>query len=344
MAQTMQTYNFINSVKGGVGKTTLSVLLAHYMEQMKTFSEEISQFNGEIMLLDFDLQGTAMKKLFYGTGQEPGKYVYLDEIILGREEIDPEIYKNELNKLNELNESVKNSHPVNAIFSNDSMEAKLLYRVGAKNNYSSAISYDFFRRGVWRALEELRDQDYDHFIFDMPPNFDGFASASIEEVCKRKEEQSKMIINMFFVTGMDEGQIMVTLEEVKNMMTHEEHFTFDNLFIVFNDLLRVEGVDDVREVIKDKILFCRESLFRGITGMDIKHIFFVYMPFNNNYAQFNRKGHGLRNLKILIKDDMAISKVLTIAPQTNIWDADGREVGSYSNAEKLLELMLKDKK
>lgn len=341
MAQTLQTYNFINSVKGGVGKTALSVLLAHYMEQKKVASgKKLPRFDGDIMLLDFDLQGTAMKKLFYGTQQEPEKYVYLDEIIMDRKEIFGKLYENELGET---------SHIINAIFSNDSMEAKLLYRAGAKNNYSSAVTYDFFRRGVWRVLEELGDQSYGHFIFDMPPNFDGFASASIEEICKKKQEHLQMAINMFFVTGMDEGQIMVTLEEVKNMMTHEEHFIFDNLFIVFNDLIRVEGANDAQEVINDKILFCRKSLFRGITETDRNHIFFMYMPFNNGYARFNREGHGLRNLKISIEDDdaeayMSIGHVLSVPPQTNIWDAEGREVGSYSNPEKLLELMLQDKR
>lgn len=319
------TYNFVNSVKGGVGKTALSVLLAHYMEQKKD-----PGFDGGIMLLDFDLQGTAMKKLFCGTEHEPEGYVYLDEIIMDHKKILGKNYENKLGKT---------SHIINAIFSNDSMETKLLYRAGAKNNYSSAVTYDFFRRGVWRVLEELKAQRYCHFIFDMPPNFDGFASASIEEVCKKKEKQQEMTINMFFVTGMDKGQIMVTLEEVKNMMTHEEHFTFDNLFIVFNDLIRIEGAEDAQKEIKSKALYCRDSLFRGVTETDKKHIFFMYMPYNNNYAQFNRKGYGLRNLEPLRKEDMTINVVLNKAPQTNIWDIDGEEIGGYSNPEKLFELM-----
>lgn len=354
MSTTLQTYNFVNSVKGGVGKTALSVLLANYMEQMKP--ENVSGFKGEIMLLDFDLQGTAMEKLFYGTKEHSThseEYVYLDKIITENRNITKKNYKHKLGDTN---------HTIDAIFSNDSMETKLLYRVGAKNNYSSAVTYDLFRKGVWRGVENLKDQGYGHFIFDMSPSFDAFASGSIETICREKEKQKvkeaegkhineKIIINMFYVTGMDAAQIMVTFEEVKNMLTIEEHFIFDNLFIVFNDIPNVMDISsNPVEEIKEKV--SKDLLFTGITEIDKKHIFYLYMPFNDKYALFNRNGDGLYRFQSPreeeeSKNKVSIREVLSIPPSTGIWDTEGKDIYDYTESnsqEKLLKIMLEEKR
>ncbi|MCI9410949.1 MAG: ParA family protein [Eubacterium sp.] len=338
MGEKLRTYNFINSVKGGVGKTTLSVFLANYMGklQMET-PEAIKDFSGNVMLLDLDLQGTAMHYLFEGNARAKDKGdVYLHQIILNDEEITRAVCVNKLDG---------NLPVINAIFSDDSVEAKLLYRAGAKNNYSSAITYNWFRTGLLRMLEELKYDGYKHFVFDMPPNFDGFVSTSVEAIL-RAESKENMNINMFFVTGMEPGQIKVTVEEVKSIFTHQEHFMFDNLFIVFNNNIPV--LDSYNpEVFKDQVLSC-QTLLNGLLEEEKKHIYYMYMPFHETYAKFNQTDIGLNHLVAPREDEENTfnrERIFPISPQTYMLDADKNVIydvtDSNSNSvEKLLQLML----
>lgn len=338
MGEKLRTYNFINSVKGGVGKTTLSVFLANYMEkQQMEASKEIKDLGGKIMLLDLDLQGTAMHYLFEGNARVKDKGdVYLHQIILNDEEITRAVCVNKLDG---------NPPAINAIFSDDSMEAKLLYRAGAKNNYSSAITYDLFRTGLLRMLEELKYGDYNHFVFDMPPNFDGFASTSVEAIFREKKKQEENI-NMFFVTGMDPGQVKVTVEEVKSMFTHQEHFMFDNLFIVFNNNIPV--LDSYNpEVFTDRVLSC-QTLINGLQEDEKKRIYFMYMPFHKTYAEFSQTDLGLNHLVTPREDDESTfnrEHIFPVSPQTCMLDADQNVIyevtdSNRNSVDKLLQLML----
>ncbi len=167
-----RTFNFINSIKGGCGKTTFSIFLARYLD---TVNREASDASGKSLLLDMDLQGTAMQYLFEGVNPDEEddkveKHKYLNEAVRIGGEIRDYVVRNR----------ITDDLVLDVVFADSKYSEKEKFRVSSKTGYSPTTQYNVFKGGLQRFLQKLKETEYKHLIFDMPPNSDGFSGAAFE--------------------------------------------------------------------------------------------------------------------------------------------------------------------
>lgn len=226
----IRTFNFINSIKGGCGKTTFSLLLSDYLSSIginKGKPEKRQKNSEKCLIFDMDLQGTAMQYLFKGNLQESEDIKYLNDAI--RDCKSP----NEYITINTLTDGTV----INTIFSNPTITEKEKYRVSAQGSYSPVVKHNVFRDGLKEFLKKFEGLPQRHFIFDMPPNSDGFSDAAMECLLNRRHSIAKKEdrINLFYVLGLDNSQINPTIDEIKNLLERKDIKEFTNIYIIFNE-------------------------------------------------------------------------------------------------------------
>lgn len=331
-----RTFNFVNSIKGGCGKTTFSVFLANYLYICKikasedTFNESSGQKDGkdvqheddmqkasnsstehdECIIFDMDFQGTSMESLFWGSFEgTAGKpsfknsygHKYLNAAIREDGKIDDYIVHNPL-----TDEII-----LDVIFADSNVKAKERLRISPKMGYSPVVQYNIFKGGLLKFLNKFKDMGYRHFIFDMPPNSDGFSGAAMECVMNNHVDgaknfldrngirQKKDIVNLFYVTGIDPGQVKETVKEVMEQLVNRDHMHFDNIFIVMNDNIPMEG--DIQGVIKrnSQVInsyFISMLKTAGLTQKEYERVYLLYMEKNPRYSTYCIEGNGLNNI------------------------------------------------
>lgn len=332
-----RTFNFVNSIKGGCGKTTFSVFLANYLciceikangdntsnesggqkdgkgtqhEDGKQKASNSSVEHDECIIFDMDFQGTSMESLFWGpfdwtSGKASFKnaygHKYLNAAIREDGKIDDYIVHNPLTE-----EII-----LDVVFADSDVKAKERLRISPKMGYSPVVQYNIFKGGLLRFLNKFKNREYKHFIFDMPPNSDGFSGAAMECVMNNhidgtkytldtnRIRQEKDIVNLFYVTGIDPGQVKETVKEVKEQLVNRDHMHFDNLFIVMNDNIPVES--DIQGVM-ERNLQVINSYFTGIidtaglTQKEYERVYLLYVEKNLPYSTYCIEGSGLNNI------------------------------------------------
>jgi cellulose biosynthesis protein BcsQ len=280
-----RTFNFINSIKGGCGKTTFSIYLEKYMQTS-------GLKKGECVLIDMDLQGTAMECLFDGIegAAEAGerKKGYINDAVREHKECCDCIRKN----------SISEGLDMYVIYANPDVNEKKKYRVSSQCGYTPAVHHSAFRGGLSAFLKSFEtEKEYRHLIFDMPPNWDGFSDVAMDCVLNKKYSVATKedVVNLFFVLGMDSGHLEGTVNAVEDLLQKKDNLRFDNIFIVFNDnIVRKQEKDD-------EILLLKRNRFierlAGLTEEEKEHIFFLSMGENPSYASFCIRGEGLLNAK-----------------------------------------------
>lgn len=272
-----RTFNFINSIKGGCGKTTFSIFLAKYLRTV----------GQDCLILDMDFQGTAMEILFNGEVKKDScSYKYLNDAVREGKEVGAYIAGNHITK----------DICIDTVFADSGVKAKEKLRVSSKTGYSPVIQYNVFKGGLQKFLKKFKDTEYMHFILDMPPNADGFSRTALECVMENKYgvREKKDLVNLFFVSGIELGQVEQTIEEVNELLINKDVY-FDNLFIVLNDnIIR-------KEIKKDIISGIIEKFDRALPGKlmegEYRKICFLQMCPNESYSTYCIEGTGLNNIE-----------------------------------------------
>lgn len=347
-----KTYNFVNSIKGGCGKTTFSIFLAKYLltidqkvqelanirNKKELSGEDDTQINtdqlrpkknveyGKCLILDMDFQGTSMDGLFWGAIRSENNTVtfkdadirkYLNAAIREDGPIEEYIVHNQLNDRVTLD----------VVFADTDVKEKEKLRILPKMGYSPVVQYNIFRGGLYKFLKKFEEREYKHFIFDMPPNSDGFSGAALECVMNNIEKETgnlldtykirkkEDIVNLFYVTGMDPGQVRETIKEIQEQFVNRDKFYFDNLFIVMNDNIPVEGNRDtmiernsgaVSQYFNNMI----ESL--KLTQAEYEKVYLMYLNPNLEYSAYCMEGKGLNNLCEVFKNPTDTGKSINI--------------------------------
>lgn len=327
-----ETYNVINSVKGGCGKTTFSISLAWYLMKMQEKMDE--EQNKAPLLIDMDLQGTAMKTIF--NPEDVKNINYLNEAVNTRDPVlNNYIIKN----------SIENNSHIDTIFSNPSVAAKSQYRETYKNNYSPVISYNVFRHGLYELLKEV-DKLYDDVIFDMPPNSDGFANSAIDCIFRKAQNKDfkDKIKNMFLITTIDSGHITATINELKHLIQMEEHMEFDNIFIVVNYFISPNSEFSMSECISNFKKAINECEFREF---DYKKIHFIKMSSLPEWLKFSIDGLGIyKNFSKVGVGETAYSSynaetLFGPSPAAEIYNIEDEDGNNYGTSKEALFYLLK---
>lgn len=269
----MATYNLVSSIKGGCGKTTFSVWMAYYLKQS--------------LLIDMDLLGTSMQIIFDGSA-DVQKTGYTSDVF---QEV-----KN--SKKQFVEKVVLDSKCINIIFSSMDYKEKEKFKSGRRSGYTPVVKHNIFRLGLGKLIDSNKMIDgkaVDHFIFDMPPNSDGYSDAAMECIFNSKYSVAKKDDkkNLFMMIGTDWGQTIATIYELKSLLLHNDEIEPDRIFLVINHNLG-SGFDagscNVRKgEIEEAFRNC--SLSKSVRDK----IFFLRLNHNDNYTKLGIDGKGLRN-------------------------------------------------
>lgn len=315
----VQTVNFINSIKGGCGKTTFSVFLSRYLSCTDVETGEKAESYEPCLILDMDFQGTSMQNLFQGNSESRGE-IYLNHAI--RDLKEPSNYI----QPNFMGDGIS----LPAIYADPNIDTKIEYRALAQSNYSPVIQYNVFRGGLTKFLKKLNRYGYQHLIFDMPPNSDGFSDAAMDSVMNGQNGVfgRDCKINLFFLMGYDNGHTNATLSEIENVIKKKENRRFDNLIIVINDNI-VQSHHSCSSILNLRLKTFKESkTFINLMESERERMHFIVLEKNEAYSAWCMDGKGLNNAS-----GGEIEKILPKIPATQYANINDKE----NTFEKILD-------
>lgn len=241
---------FVNSVKGGSGKTTISLSTAITLfnelaikENEKTLKEkgEAKVTTPNICYLDADLLGTGVRRMIFKSDQEveffnncKGNYSkIINSIKLAESPNLPNVKLGQLECIllddtaREKGRYVKDPHSRNSHVNINVFE----------NRYKELISY------------LIKNKDYSYIIVDCSPGYDSLSRALLSHACKFLN--SNNVYNLF-VTTLDNSHVYTTLSlYCETVMTEKEGV---NQKIVVNDINNYESKNKkIKELFLEKM-------------------------------------------------------------------------------------------
>lgn len=279
----MKTYNLVNSVKGGCGKTTFSIWLSCYLGMSE--EKEVEQ----TILVDMDLLGTSMQSVFFGKKEMPDEYAFVNEIFDGKKESSkPFVHKIRL----------ANGQLMNVIFSSTKMEDRIKFKSGDYSSYTPIVKHSIFRSGLKELIknnQKLYESEVKHFVFDMPPNSDGFSDAAMECIFNPRHSVARETSrnNLFVMIGSEWGQTVATAAEVKAILTRRDARMPDKIFFVINN--NVSGDFDSEQYKKRKDYLKEEIASMKLTEEETEKIYFLKMTQSRAYTQMGIDALGIVN-------------------------------------------------
>lgn len=313
----MATYNLINSVKGGSGKTTFSIWLAYCLDKS--------------LLIDMDLLGTSMQVLVHGNDYESHETAYTNDVFQGVE-----------NNRKKFVEKVdlKNGKCINVIFSNMDYKEKDRFKAGKHSGYTPVVKHSMFRLGLRELLKHhktINGDDVKHFIFDMPPNSDGFSDAAMECIFNTKYSDLKGSDrkNLFMMIGADWGQTIATITALKTLLLHGDDTEPDRIFLVINRNLG----DDFKEADYDSR---KEKIETALNVWPLQEkiknkIVFLKMEHNRHYTELGIAGKGLKEATVK-EIDSAFNAVIVASA---MYEEEFKDIASDPDGQdKLKNLIL----
>ncbi len=284
-----KVYNIIDSVKGGCGKTTFSIMLAEYLGRKSS--------EGKVCLFDMDFIGTGMWNLFYsdhsnGKNEEDEmkkikefkkEYIFINDVIRG--------FRTSGKKY-VVDKKISGSD-FHLAFGSPEYNVKKEYILAIKNNYSMAMKYGRFKAGLRDMLSEKRINEQlegvKYIILDMAPCTDNNSEAIKEIIFDKSENEindGENKVNYFLLLGMDTSQIHATHSYLRNFISTNDKLP-DNIFVVFNDVSYCLYTKYNREI--EEQYNARKDLFNDIKsyigGKNKINIYFLVL---NNFENYKK--------------------------------------------------------
>lgn len=281
-----RAYYMVDSVKGGCGKSTFAFMLSQFLREKTGMGT---------CLLDFDFLGTGFINL--SLGDDPSKirefekrYSYITDAVMGvssagRSYLYPCEYRNDCSFY--------------VSYSNPKFYSKTAYRLRPDRNFSPAVLYSAFRKGVLEILREngsidINGRNINNVVMDMSPGMDTYSE--IVKECVYDKRHSRLLGDdikrfYFLMTGMDLSHIVSTENYLEAYLDGQDKFS-DRIFIVINDPMcggkMLSGIKNVREI----------EIYNAIVDKFIKRIklpeiyigkvFFLVL---NHYSEYSAKIH-----------------------------------------------------
>lgn len=308
-----KVYNIIDSVKGGCGKTTFSLMLSLLLDDR--YKENRNNDESNVCLIDMDIQGSALLYLLFGGNyfqdeKEWNAFKFLNDRIVAvgdtREETEEYMHRfrfkdkvEDEKKADEETEKRERSEPgIDVVFSDPRPKIKKKYRSLSNQNYSPEVLYSTYRMGLANMLSKLSEEKpylHQYVNFDMPPNSDAY-SDSVYDVLLKKEYtimKEDDVCNLFLLQTLDKGQIRATLDYFDELSSSENFQMINKIFFVFNDWLDYEeGKDLFDEAVSD----VKENVKSCQLANEIRdNIYFVGLNFNKKYYRLCTQTDGIQN-------------------------------------------------
>lgn len=318
-----KVYNIIDSVKGGCGKTTFSLMLSLLLDDH--YKESLHNDESNVCLIDMDIQGSALVYLLFGRNyfqdeKEWKSFKFLNDriVAVGDSRGDPEKY---IHKFQFKNEEEGQKIPgIDVVFSDPRPEIKKNYRSLSNQNYNPEVLYSTYRMGLAKMLSGLDREKaycYEYVNFDMPPNSDAYSDSVYDVLLKREYTVMKEddVCNLFLLQTLDRGQIQATLDYFGELVSLETFPKINKIFFVFNDWMDYEEGEnlfgEVVSSVKDYVKDC------PISEEMRDNLYFIGMNFNKAYYRLCTQNDGIRN-QPMPEDMLYLIKYIT--------DIEGNEI------------------
>lgn len=273
-----RAYYIVDSIKGGCGKTTFSIMLSQYLQKMDS--------GRNTCLLDFDFLGTGLLNLFLDEKTREAfrsSHCYLTEIIRGF---------NVGNKPFLYDCNVDESRFLIG-FGESSYKSKGAFAVSSKFNYTPVTSYGVFRNGLKNilasggggaSLDSQVNGGIQNVVMDMSPGMDTY-SEIVKECMLDKRHSYFLPKNVkryyFLMMGMDSSHIVAAQNYFQSFMDSEDKVP-DKIFVVINDIQkRAKAISDSEVEVYKAVISEFKRGVKSIAKYHRKTHFLVLNHFDN---------------------------------------------------------------
>ena len=331
-------YYVIDSLKGGCGKTTFSIMLSQFLEEInkKAGKEE------HVCLLDFDFLGTGLINIFLPREIQEEKYAneyrYITEKIRNfKSESFKYIYKCQISS-----ENLEGKAADFYIGFGDPYNGKKTgYRLAAEFNHMPAVNYGVFRKGILdilseddKNLEEQIEGTVNSVVLDMSPGMDSYSETVKECLFDRKHtivtDESRTYY--FLMMGMDFSHISAAQNYFYDFISDDGKMP-DKIFIVINDPMKMgEKLGDEKTNYNATAEEFKKSIDEKLNAEYRSRIYFLVLNHFEGYAKLTHNRIALCGNRKDKEQIFLDSPIRYWAP----WEtAKMREIGT--NEEKLIE-------
>lgn len=329
-----KVYNIIDSVKGGCGKTTFSLMLSLLMDDRCKEKQNNNESN--VCLIDMDIQGSALVYLLFGGNYFQDEkawkaFRFLNDriVAVGDSEKDTREYIHRFQFQDK--EKDRKAPGIDVVFSDPRPEIKKRYRSLSNQNYSPEVLYSTYRMGLANMLSKLDGEKtylHEYVNFDMPPNSDAY-SDSVYDVLLKKEYtimEKDDVCNLFLLQTVDQGQIQATSDYFSELASSENFQKINKIFFVFNDWMDYENgeglFNEAVSSVKAHIKNCQipEEIWNNI--------YFVGLNFDKDYYRLCTQNDGIQN-QFMPENMLCLIKYIT--------NIEGEKIKIQTNARADME-------
>ena len=212
----------VDSVKGGCGKTSISLkyaaMLAQKNEKVCYIDLDILGSSIETFINGINLDNLALKSMTeevnenYSGDSEPSFQLYVDcparfhlnEIFKGQS-FSPRFF----NRIKVTEKHSVDIHYFDLIACNPDQDEKDLFKPSKLMNYVGQIDYEYFAAMIKNILDELKSERYTYIIIDMPPNSDAYTDSVFNILLRADESGKEMIKNLEYVDSNEAAKYNV---------------------------------------------------------------------------------------------------------------------------------------
>ena len=250
-------FNIIDSVKGGSGKSSLSLMLALAAQKYMQDSEDPSA--NYSLLMDMDMQGSSLDYLLFGNDASAKAKATLNDAILKYYTKEtpqfisnPKFYfSDDIGGVPSDGDEVTagegaEAYQIAVALASTKIDDRNRFRAVSRMNYSSQITYDAFGSGLKAILKDANLNSYlstrpQYVFFDMPPNSNGYSDCILELLLSSGDRKASAIAseyprNYFELMTLDRGHIGATLDWFQQFVEQEQYHFPDHFFFVFSNI------------------------------------------------------------------------------------------------------------
>lgn len=216
---------FINSIKGGAGKTTIALsLAASFVKDENAQAIDKEKANG-VCYVDADILGTGVCRILFG--DNPGKITFFNDQSPPYKKCIKEVKLQE-----EVARVVSEIGIFDCILLSDNPREKGRYTKDPHTR-SSHINMNVFENRFTVLLDELaKSGKYKHIIVDCPPGFDSLSRKLLAHTSSHTGKKFKKSHNLL-ITTLDSSHVHTTLAMACHILAETESIVKPQ--IVVND-------------------------------------------------------------------------------------------------------------
>lgn len=242
----------INSIKGGSGKTTVSLAILYnraraYMTAKATDRLKDKTKEYRFAYVDLDLQGTGVSRLIFSDEDRENIEFY------NNMDID---HKKYYECCNSIPAAEKDNLGIDVYLLNDSDDCKGIYRADNRELFETRHISRFKRRAQKLVKKILDSGIYDTVVLDNSPSYDYISADIYDFVCRNYNTEENQIVNAF-VTTLEKSHVYTTISKVNNILRKNEYNI--GIHVICNDMNGYIGSESGKNHV-----YYRKELFKNI--------------------------------------------------------------------------------